>query len=963
MSVIDELELQVETIDIEPSITTAMSGTDHNSTAFDTGQFTDNISLSDEDKEEILNDIEKVVSDNRITVSEDLFAITPVKNGTVFPVITWFLAVAAIGAVFYVSSLLFENSKADLNLESNSYISAEGKLLEELKKEAAQALASKEQEISSIQDELARLDLESKNLQANIETTISEREAELRKQLEAELAQERSKLLAQGKSSVDIERELSALEAQKTEQISAELEAFKTQAAESLKEKEAELARAKQLTEDILRQANAEKERIVEETDAKEAALAAQFEEERQALLAQSTEASQKLQEIAKQQETENLITDQMLAAYGQVIDHMEKEDYPAALSAVERVRSILNDPRVDTLPRILKRKPVETFILDTLKQEIAIKTSSENDTPSGLVDAAEKLFRARGLITRAEAAVADGNSQEAEKLYNQAVETVPELKSAVSGLRSIETTRRTAISGNMMAQARTLMDSGNTREALNSYRNAAAALGAGEKEQEGIRSAFQAYSGGWTTLSNTQTTETEAALRKELNEKSEAEKQALSAEYEEKLSQTQQNLTAEFRQKEAEYTAKIQEMETSLANINTEDSAKLNDALSRITELETSLEQANTEIETLTALLAEKTENQTQTVTEGTEASGETPAPDTLAENGGTEGGSGTIQMDPEIVSAYEERIAALELEIEALNAQMQSGETDAQSLQQVNARLTEELQSQKEQYSADLAALETERATLEQEVGLLQQEKEGIQKDLDAAVLELVNFVTSRSGDERYTGLALLYNEYQARLEELIATDNYAEAKTLLTRFYKEDKVAAAFPGFGSITDSVEAYVAAREKETGIKQGRQSALSDIEKAAGYLEKDVDTDFSRTPLDVAMASEPRFSDAVKRIQSLAANTLQRRVSSSKSASSVFIGSISRINGDTFTVESLVTGEIPVGTKLVIKRISSSGDTVIAKGTAVSQRGSRIEATITEKTETSPRTVDLVYTE
>lgn len=951
--------MQVETIDIENRV---MQGTDQDSGTLSLDEMSENLSLSDEDREEILKDIEKVVTDSRISVSTEMYSISPLKNGSVFPVLINLFAIASVAAVFFVSTFLFENTKADLNLESMSYMSAEGKLLEELKKDAAQALASKEQEISTIQDELFRLDLESRNLKETMEATISEREAALRNQLAAELEEERKRLLAQGRSSQDIERELSQLEAQRSQTISAELEAFKTQAAASIKEKEAELIRARQLTEDILRQANEEKVRIEEETQARQAALSAQFEEERQSLLAQSEDAFRKLSEISQQQETENLVTDQILAAYDRVISRMRAEEFPEALSAITSLRAILDDPKINTLPRIAKRIPIETFILDTLEQEIKLATSAEPETPSGLVEAAEQLFRARSFIALAEDASEKGNAVDAEKLYIRALDTVPELKKAVTSLRAIETDRRSLISRNILAEARQFENAGDMERALQGYAGAAAAFGPGETEQAGIRSAIDAYSKSMATFSETQTTESKTAMAEELAQKLEAERKDLAASYEQRLAAQEQGLLddfsvkeAEFRSKEEEYLAKIQELEAALGTVDPEDGEALTAALENIAALETALENAQKEIESLTLALEEAP---------STAAAGDT---DTAVEITDTaevsDTGAAEIPvLDEAAVMAYEQQIEELKAELEMQKAMQQGSSADISAQQAENTRLSSELETLTNRYENELAALSAERSALQEHADLLQKEKQQIQKDLDAAVLELVNFVTSRSGDERYTALALLYNGYQERLNELIASDKLPEATTLLTRFYREEAVEEAFPGLGGIHTRIEDYLAAREKETGIRLGRESALADVIRAAAYLEKDAATDFSKTPLDTPMATETRFREAVLRIQDLAADTLKRRVSS-RSSSEVFIGSISNVSGDRFYVESLISGDIAPGTVLIIKRIASTGDMVIAKGTAVSQRGSRIEAKLTETTDTAPRTVDLVYTE
>ena len=341
-------------------------------------------SISEEDRQEILADIEDVVSKNRITVSDELFRITPLKHGFLLPTFINLLAILAVAAGFYFSARFFETRQESMNLEVNALASTEGRLLEELKRESEARMAQKEEEIGRIQDELSRIESQSRNLQQDFESTLARREAELRAELEVQLAAEKKRLQELGIDPDEIENRLRDFELQKQRELQSRLEEFRIQALAEVEAREEELEQAREIARQILNEATAERESLLEQAAAREAELATRFEAEREELEAASSEAGLRLEEIARRQETENLLTDQIIASYQTIMNRMTNGEYEAALDGIEALRALMNDPRIEQLPRIAKRREVERFILNNLEVEIENELSADTADTGG---------------------------------------------------------------------------------------------------------------------------------------------------------------------------------------------------------------------------------------------------------------------------------------------------------------------------------------------------------------------------------------------------------------------------------------------------------------------------------------------------------------------------------------------------------------------------------------------------
>ncbi|MCK5672785.1 MAG: hypothetical protein KAH95_05385 [Spirochaetales bacterium] len=428
---------------------------------------------SEKEKQEILHEIDQITEQNRLTVTDDLFKITPLKKGGTLPLVINILGILAIVASFYFTNRYFQEQEQTMAMEESSYESTEGSVIEELKRQAEEKLNKKQEEISQIQNELSKLDRESASLRENMDSQIKDKELELRSEMEAALADEKARLQNQDISTAELEKQLQEFQKTRENTFASEIAEFKSESEAAIKEKEEELAKSKQIAKDILEQANRDKAVIEADTQKREAQLTRQFEAEKEALTRESSEATQKLKELSELQKNEQLIQDQLTGSYNSIIESIKTGNYTEAQIGIDDVRNLLNDPNVLRLPTISKKKNVELFFLDTMEKEIqqaGVRTTTDF---TSLTRAAEVLLSARQNVEFGTNAEAEGNEYDAKRFYNEALSTLPQISKAIENLNAIETRDRTARSREYILLANKAADSKQMNEAIKQYRAA----------------------------------------------------------------------------------------------------------------------------------------------------------------------------------------------------------------------------------------------------------------------------------------------------------------------------------------------------------------------------------------------------------------------------------------------------------------------------------------------------------
>ena len=726
-----------------------------------------NLEIEEQEREEILEEIDKLVTSNRLPVSDDMEKLKPQKSGVAFPLVINLLAVAAVLSTFYFSSRLFEQKQETLTMENANYLSAEGKLLEELKKESAARLEEKDEEIGQIQNELEALDRQSRELIESMDQQIADREAELRIALEAELEEEREKLRAEGKSETDIEEELRRIEADRSAEYEAELAAFRTETEAAIAEKEEELARAKALNEELLAEVNSEKERIQSETKQRETELTAQFEAEKAALAEEAAAAEAELEKLTANQAKESLMIDQINSSYESIFNMLESDNTEAAIAQVEALRKLINDPAVASLKSVTARNANDRAMLDLIELRLEEQAYKEDVDITSLSAAADLLLSAQEIAALGTAAYRTGNFAEAEEYYSRSIEKIPALKQARDNLELIEKDIEQSRMSAMIAEGRSLEESGRRNEAAEQY--AEAAKSAFAHNPELLEQAVSAVLGAAEAENSLQQTE----MERRLSEKDE-EIASLKKEIDEEITR----LETQLEKTEADYASQISalniEWEDRLLTANSDFEATLAEAeagyesrlLEAGTDLTTVEGEKNEEIERLTRLIGERDQENLRINAEREEALA------ALAE------AEKTIEEGRAYIAELEESTAA---EIAALKA---AAENDSEGVRNATsaeiAAIQEEADAEIAGLQAELAEAESEYKALEEKYELLQTTAEsrlkssqgtgyssGVTQGRAGAFQDVISFTDYLDGTKE------LDAEAEARISELSAEE----------------------------------------------------------------------------------------------------------------------------------------------------------------------------------------------
>lgn len=431
-------------------------------------------SFSQEEREEILEQIEKISSQSYIKTSPELFEVNPTKKGGTLPLFINIIGLLIIISGFFFTSRYFQAKEENIVLGEKRYTSTEGSVVKALKRQSEAQIKQKQQEISKIQSELEKLDKESSKLKATMDDQIKAKEKELTIQMQQELEKERTRLKNTGVSSAELEKKLKEFETQKQVYMSNTLKSFKTQSENALKEKEQQLAQAKKIAQQILDKANRDKAALEENAKKREDQLKKQFEKEKKTLIEQSSNAEKKLLELNQQQHNEQLVQDQITSSYATIITRIKSGNYPEAELAINDLRKLLTDPKIKYLTNINKRLGIENFILDSLENEIK-QGQTENTTDfTTLTQAAQTLLNARANIIKGDESAKKGDMYTATRFYNTALASLPHVKTAITSLQKIEAKNLESHAKEYITLGDSSFRKGNLKDAVTQYRNGA---------------------------------------------------------------------------------------------------------------------------------------------------------------------------------------------------------------------------------------------------------------------------------------------------------------------------------------------------------------------------------------------------------------------------------------------------------------------------------------------------------
>ena len=917
--------------------------------------------ITDEDRKEINADIDKALKDTEIAVTDETFTIKGAKRGILFVAITWIMAVVAVAGTWYFAAERFAQRQVNLSSEAQAYLSAEGRLIEELKRESETRLAEKDREISKIQTELSRLDQEGRELREGIESRIQAREEELRNQIESELALERSRLAALGQNREQIDAGVRELEAEKTRELNELVASFRSQAEEEIRSKEEELAKSRALTQEILQKTSREREDLMAESSRREAELVSRFEDEKAELEEQTGEILSQLSELSAVREREALIDEQIIGSYGTVDRYFRTGDYASARSELEGLRSFFQSPSINALPTIARRRDTELFIIDRLLELTARETAKAESTPASIIEAAEFVVSARNLAEQGEEAYASGDTAGARNLYRQALEEIPTLYDAYRQLTIIEGAEIDARTAELITTGTRSFEAGNILDAVNSYTEAVLAGSVGDADL--VEAAVKGIGESYRILGESGYSEKDAVIA-DLRSRLDA---ALS-----KVA----GLEREADRRDADVVARNSTVTALRKDVADRDArikaltAEVSASGSRVSTLERDVSRRD---ETIRGLESRVTalENRNAGLT------GELSDLRSTAGDGSTELSA--------LTEEYESRLADLEAvrrsEVEALRIEAA----------QMERRHGEDLAALSEQYDTRLAGAGTagtETAGTD-ELEYLEESLAGAEAQIEVKNRQIEQLGADLS---RLQSLQTEYVDVRRRADRLIRSGDPGDRGRAweLVRAFMDRQAGTLFPGLAALVDetvpmpaeSAEAAQTAADiegaVERGADRGRNEVLGSLFLYTNYLDTlargtDRKSEIGKQAIEESARNDLLYTNLLNRIERLSAEAARKALTAGTSGfptagSSTrlrLIGNVLSQSGGIMRIDPFAGADVSRGSTVVVKRRSGDAEVDIAQGLVSLAAAQRVEAEIivTLLEGAVPVWGDLVYVE
>jgi len=456
--------------------------------------------ISPEDRIAITAQIDELTRKNRIDLTPERLVLQPLKKGFLFPLTVNVLALLITGGALWGLSAMFSERDAQYSRSGAALASAEGKLIQELKKDSESRLSEKDKEITDFQARLAAMEKEQSRLQASFEDRLSSRESELRSQMETELQRERDRLIKEGLSKELIEQRLKKFEEERLGAIKKELLDFKGQLDAERLAAEANYAKLRDEYKNNISSLNAERKRIQDESKKREEALRSsleaktlELENQSKELATQAAQATTGLQQaqaelarIAEQRKVASAAEDQIVGLYLSIRSALQDKRFEDAAKGAASLQSYLAEPGLAEISALQKRRAADLFAADTLSKIARSEIEKASIDTTLLLGQAELVSSIRALTARAKQALASKKGEEADELYQQALAVVPEIMEAYTYFAG-KTAKADLVdreqASSALARAETAAAGGDYAVASAAYGEAASLFGLTESE------------------------------------------------------------------------------------------------------------------------------------------------------------------------------------------------------------------------------------------------------------------------------------------------------------------------------------------------------------------------------------------------------------------------------------------------------------------------------------------------
>jgi len=398
-------------------------------------------SISPEEREKILSQIEEAVGRSRMKITPETFLFKPRKRGSVLPIVVNAAALLVIVGGVGLAVLLSRRSEQSIVAAPVTLLTAEGKMVAALKEQAKAQLEGKDKEIASIRERLAGIDQERARIKQEADAAVLKREQELQDSLNQSLAAQKAKLAASGLSEDAVARRISDFEAKSRANLDAQLATFRTQSEADRAEKERTIEKLQAEYQQSLAAAQADRTKAQEEAARRQSELEAGSRQKQIALEQDKAAALAELEKLRQQQGREQLVLDQFLSYYQKARDQIQAAQPAAARKVLADFRTYLDDPDLTALPGIVRRRPVELFLIDSLDQLIRAQAAPAGDTQNvqALVASANLISAVSALVQQGDALFQVQGYDKARELYLSALSQIPATQAGYTKLGEIE--------------------------------------------------------------------------------------------------------------------------------------------------------------------------------------------------------------------------------------------------------------------------------------------------------------------------------------------------------------------------------------------------------------------------------------------------------------------------------------------------------------------------------------------
>ena len=387
-------------------------------------------SIPQEERDKIFSDIDKSVAANKLKIGDSTFSFKPVRNDLKLPVLINLFALILLAGLGYFLYDYFGKAENYIIRDKDSVITLENKLIETLKKESDEKISAKDAEIQNIQSKLEDMRIQQEKLARETEERIRQREGELQSLFQEELEKERQRLIGLGYSDSEIQNMMKEYMTQKEQEYQIQLAAVTEKIEKERKAQEETISSIMNEYQGSLAQAQNEKTALEESLNEKYAEMEQRLENEKDQALSQ-------LEDLARVQEQEDFILNNIFSFYTRVNEDLSIQDYTAAGMELDKLEVYLNDEMILSSEAVQFRRDLDSFMVSSLRKLIA--SEQQKSDSSALLESA-------GLLAQVSTAVDEGNRyyeagdiEMARQSYLSAITSIPALDTGYTALQSID--------------------------------------------------------------------------------------------------------------------------------------------------------------------------------------------------------------------------------------------------------------------------------------------------------------------------------------------------------------------------------------------------------------------------------------------------------------------------------------------------------------------------------------------